>query len=235
MELLDGLNLERLVLDHGPQPPGRVVHILRQACRSLEEAHERGLIHRDIKPANIYVCRFGSDVDFVKLLDFGLVKTDPAEEDTNITGQGVVAGTPAYAAPEMLRATRLDGRADLYSLGCVGYWLLTGTPVFRSDSAVALIVDHAKAPPEPPAQRLGRPLPEDLQRVILRGLAKSPDERFQSAAELDRALAECVCGPSWHRGEALAWWRTHMPSAGGAPTAEAPHEPRETFSRRDAS
>jgi serine/threonine-protein kinase len=240
MELLDGLNAERLVLEHGPQPPGRVVHLLRQACRSLEEAHESGLIHRDIKPANIYVCRFGTDVDFVKLLDFGLVKAGPAQEDTNLTGQGVVAGTPAYGAPEMLRAVPLDGRADLYSLGCVAYWLLTGTPVFRSDSAVSLIVDHARVRPEPPSSRLSRPLPEDLEAVVLRCLAKDPDDRYQTASELDRALAECACGPTWHRGEALTWWRAHMPQLEIRPSVDLARRPsarprRETFSTRDAS
>lgn len=213
MELLDGFSLDRLVREHGPQPAGRVIHILRQACRSLEEAHGAGLIHRDIKPANIFLCRFGVDVDFVKVLDFGLVKARPdmdlgAHDETL---EGAIAGTPAYMPPEVIGQKAVDPRADLYQLGCVGYWLLTGKPVFSSTNAVGLLVDHAREAPRPPSERTDRPIPSDLERVILRCLEKEPAARYQTAAELDLALARCASATAWLRSDALSWWRRCAP------------------------
>lgn len=214
MELLDGLSLEQLVERHGPQSPGRTIHLLRQVCRSLDEAHASGLVHRDIKPGNVFVCCLGADVDFVKVLDFGLVKGPDRVElgDSDLTGHTFVAGTPAYAAPEMTQREEVDGRADLYSLGCVGYWLLTGTPVFRSKTPLSLIVDHVKEPPEPPSSRLEGGVPADLEAVVMRCLEKSPPARYASAAELDHALARCAASTDWLQSDAFAWWNAYEPS-----------------------
>ena len=146
MELLDGLDLQTLVAKHGPQPPERVVFLLRQACHSLYEAHKAGLVHRDIKPANIFMCRYGTDLDFVKVLDFGIVKREQmaGKEEAQLTAVGMISGTPAYLAPEMALAEGpTDGRADLYALGCVGYWLLTGQLVFDKANAMAMVVAHS--------------------------------------------------------------------------------------------
>ena len=155
MELLDGLDLESLVRRHGPLPAGRVVHILRQVCASLEEAHVRGLVHRDIKPANIHVGRVGLVYDFVKVLDFGLVKpiSDGALEHSLATQAGLVIGTPGYMAPEIALSAKVDGRADLYSLGCVAYYLLTGRQVFEGDTVMQVFAQHLQAVPMPPSQR----------------------------------------------------------------------------------
>ncbi len=149
MELLDGFDLDTLVKNFGPVPPERAIYLLRQACDSLAEAHARGLIHRDIKPANIYVCRYGIEVDFIKLLDFGLVKSAGAMDaaDGTLTAVGTIAGTPGYMSPEMALGKNVGPEADIYSLGCVGYWLLTGRPVFERDTPVELLIDHARTAP----------------------------------------------------------------------------------------
>jgi serine/threonine-protein kinase len=158
MELLRGLSLESLVSRFGPVDPGRAVSLLRQACHSLGEAHANGMIHRDIKPANIHVSRIGPsfDCDFVKVLDFGLVKSGDGQQsgETELTAEGVAAGTPAFMAPEMAVGNRdIDGRADIYCLGCVGYWLITGQHVFQHDSALATVVAHVQEQPVPPSQK----------------------------------------------------------------------------------
>ena len=174
MELLDGLDLETLVRRFGPVPPARVVEILRQACHSLGEAHDRGLIHRDVKPANIYLCRMGREYDFMKVLDFGLVKYDQDESimDTIKTNTEMTTGTPAYMAPEMANGEPLDRRADLYALGCVAYWLLTGQLVFEADSPLRMLIQHIQASPIPPSIRSGQPVPRALEDLIMRCLAK---------------------------------------------------------------
>jgi serine/threonine-protein kinase len=213
MELLEGLDLERLVERFGPLQPDRVIFLLEQACDSLADAHANGLIHRDIKPANIYACRLGQRTDFVKVLDFGLVKwTDTGDESLALTAEQAVLGTPAYMAPELVAGEPADHRADLYSLGCVGYWLLTGQLVFEVDGSLAMAVAHVKNTPVPPSERSELEIPAELERIIMDCLAKDPAERPQTAAELAVRLASCD-GGGWSRREAREWWDTHLPAA----------------------
>ena len=194
MELLDGISLERFVQTYGPMEPARVVYVLRQVCHSLAEAHARGLVHRDIKPANIFLCRLGPDDDFVKVLDFGLVKhAAPAATVTQLTVAGIAAGTPAYMAPEIaLARPEIDGRADLYSLGCVAYFLLTGQFVFAADTAIAAALAHVNDQPVPPSARSSFQIPVRLDALILQCLAKDPAERPASAVDLANRLAGTV-------------------------------------------
>ena len=207
MELLEGLDLESLVRGHGPVPAGRVVHILRQVCASLEEAHERGLVHRDIKPANIHVGRLGLVYDFVKVLDFGLVKpiADGNLEHSLTTQAGLLIGTPGYMAPEFALSDKIDGRADLYALGCVAYYLLTGLQVFEGDTVMKVIAKHLQAAPVPPSQRAQVTVPPGLEHLVMRCLAKKPEDRPQSAGELARALAAIDVDP-WTDIQAKEWW-----------------------------
>jgi serine/threonine-protein kinase len=212
MELLEGVTLDQLVKRFGPVEPTRVVHLLCQVCHSLSEAHDQGLIHRDIKPANIFTCRVGPDYDFVKVLDFGLVKANAdVPHVPELTHDGLTTGTPAYMAPEMALGQLGDGRADLYSVGCVGYWLLTGTHVFDGENAVATLLRHVSEEPVPPSQRIAQPIPAALEAVVLACLAKSPAERPQTAAELARLLTSAVAGDSWTSARARDWWETHQP------------------------
>jgi serine/threonine-protein kinase len=214
MELLDGLNAESLVKQFGPIPAERAIHILRQICHSLAEAHEAGLIHRDIKPANVYVCRYGREVDFIKVLDFGLVKTlwRPGVDDVTLTAESLVCGTPAYMAPEQaLGGDRDDARSDIYAVGCVAYWLLTGQLVFEGESSLEVLMHHARTPPTPPSQRTELPLPESLDRLILSCLEKDPARRPQSAAALSRKLAACAAELAWTEERAAQWWERHRP------------------------
>ena len=207
MELLDGLDLDTLVREHGRVPAARAVHILRQVCASLEEAHVQGLVHRDIKPANIHVGRLGLVCDFVKVLDFGLVKpiADRSLEQTLATQAGLVVGTPGYMAPEMVLSDTVDGRADLYALGCVAYYLLTGKQVFDGDTPMKVMAKHLQEPPIPPSQRVPNSVPPGLEQVILACLAKKPEDRPPSAAELARLLAAADVEP-WTSEQAAAWW-----------------------------
>jgi serine/threonine-protein kinase len=208
MELLDGISLERFVQTCGPMEPARVVYLLRQVCHSLAEAHARGLVHRDIKPANIFVCRLGPDDDFVKVLDFGLVKhAAPAATATQLTGAGMAAGTPAFMAPEIALADpEIDGRADLYSLGCVAYYLLTGQFVFAADTPLAAALAHVNDQPLAPSGRSPFQIPARLEAVILQSLAKDPAERPVSAVDLSNRLAETVPQDAWTADAAHAWW-----------------------------
>jgi serine/threonine-protein kinase len=210
MELLDGMDLEALVERHGPQPAGRVIYILRQVCRSLAEAHENGLVHRDIKPRNLYLCHLGIEHDFVKVLDFGLVKSVTSEGETlTALSGGVVAGTPAYMAPEMVNGPEIDARADLYAAGCVAYWLLTATTVFSTAAgAVPAMLAHVQEKVEPPSRR--RPLPADLEQVVLRCLEKDRAARPQSALELLRLLDACESAGQWDQHHATDWWSRHF-------------------------
>jgi serine/threonine-protein kinase len=169
-----------------------VIHIVRQVCDSLEEAHASGLVHRDIKPANIHLGRVGRDPDFVKVLDFGLVKSVAGSdgEDSLASIAGMAIGTPAYMAPEMVHGEGgVDGRADLYSLGCVAYYLLTGELVFAGETAIQTALLHVQQPPMPPSARTGNPIPPALEKLVLACLAKRPAERPQSASDLEAALA----------------------------------------------
>jgi serine/threonine-protein kinase len=212
MELLDGVSLQVLVNKFGPQPLSRVVHILRQVCGSLEEAHRQGLIHRDIKPNNIFSCAVGVECDFVKVLDFGLVKNVSQEKAMHLTAPGGLAGTPAYIAPEVaLGARSIDARLDIYALGCVAYFLLTGSPVFDEKTASAMVMAHVHKTPVPPSQRSGMPVPSEFESVILRCLAKRPEERPQSALELSRLIAAIAGVPEWTPEDAETWWQTHLP------------------------
>jgi serine/threonine-protein kinase len=212
MELLDGLDLESLVTRFGPQPPARVAHLMLQACDSLAEAHQRGLIHRDIKPTNLFVSRLGLHRDFLKILDFGLVKNILRDGETRMTGEGFTTGTPAYMAPEVaLGKPDLDARADLYSVGCVAYWLLTGCLVFEERSPVAMMMSHIQKEPEPPSQRTEVTVPASLERVILACLAKAPEDRPPSAEAVALMLAECQDVGIWGRQEAERWWQINMP------------------------
>jgi serine/threonine-protein kinase len=213
MEFLDGYDLDTLITRFGPIPAERAIHLLKQICHSLAEAHEADLIHRDIKPANVYACRYGREVDFVKVLDFGLVKTEPGPEDPKLTAQEVVGGTPAHMAPEqVLEAGSVDGRTDLYAVGCVAYWLVTGHLVFENESMVLMIADHARTEPTPPSERTELEIPESLEKVILWCLAKDPGKRPQTADELNAALDACTVPNPWTQERAQAWWKLHGPT-----------------------
>jgi serine/threonine-protein kinase len=233
MELLEGFSLQGLVDRFGPVPPERAIHLLRQACHSLAEAHAHGLVHRDIKPANLFVCRQGLDVDFVKVLDFGLVKVQGglAPGTESLTVQGSFAGTPGFMPPEVaLGAERVDGRADLYALGCVAYWLLTGRRVFENESPMQMVIDHVRTPPVPPSQRSLRPVPEALERLVMRCLEKDPAQRPASARELAAELDALPQDSPWTEARAQDWWEQHPPAPapdGGAPEGEpTPSAPR---------
>jgi serine/threonine-protein kinase len=208
MELLEGFDLGTMVDRFGPLPPERAIQLLQQVCHSLAEAHEHGLIHRDIKPANIFVCPYGRDPDFVKVLDFGLVKvpTKSNSDDVNLTTGGFAGGTPSYIAPEQAMGEKVDGRTDIYSLGCVAYWLLTGGLVFEAPSAAKLIADHVYATPRRPSERARSKIPADLERVVLCCLEKKPADRPQSAEELSELLGACETDAAWTRGMARDWW-----------------------------
>jgi serine/threonine-protein kinase len=216
MELLDGLDLESLVERFGPVDPARAVHLLAQACESLEEAHQRGLIHRDVKPSNIFTCRMGLAVDFVKVLDYGLVKHegDALGAEVRLTAPDQTAGTPAYMAPEAVLGTMpIDHRADIYALGCVAYWLLTGQLVFEAPNPLRLMFRHAHDVPVPPSRRSEMAISPALDQLILDCLAKHPDQRPQSALDLARRLRATVpVGHSWTVERAERWWRRHHPA-----------------------
>jgi serine/threonine-protein kinase len=220
MELLDGVDLEHLVRRFGPLPAARVVHILRQVCASLAEAHHRGMIHRDVKPANVFLCRRALDYDFVKVLDFGLVKrhssAGPAD-DLRVSQTGTIHGTPSYLAPEVASGDgAVDGRADLYALGCVAYWLLTGRLVFERDTYPAMLLAHATVEPTPPSAVVELPVPAALDAVVLACLAKEPKDRIQTAEELRRRLDKIEIQAPWTEEQAASWWQTQ----GLAPVGE---------------
>ncbi|HET9118926.1 MAG TPA: serine/threonine-protein kinase [Solirubrobacterales bacterium] len=222
MELLDGMDLETLVRQKGPLPAARVIYILRQVCESLEEAHQRGMVHRDIKPANIHLGRLGLRHDFVKVLDFGLVKSaaNAGTEQSIETGVGMTPGTPAYLAPEMALGERFDGRADLYALGCVAYYLLTGRLVFEASAPIQMIARHLHDTPVPPSQRAELPVPAALDELVLACLAKKPEDRPRSAAALARSLAAIDAGSTWDEERAIRWWQINQPGIGrtGSPS-----------------
>ncbi len=213
MEYIEGFSLQRLVERFGPLPDGRVIHILDQLCGSLREAHLMGLIHRDIKPANIMLAQRGGVCDFVKLLDFGLVKAVDSRQQRTLTVADSLTGTPLYMSPESIRdADRADSRSDLYSLGAVAYFLLTGQVVFDAESLLEIMQQHVEATPISPAERLGAPISPDLELVVLACLAKSPDDRPQTAAQLAEALERCVPLQPWTAAAAERWWKQHFSS-----------------------
>jgi eukaryotic-like serine/threonine-protein kinase len=215
MELLDGLDTDRLIKQFGPMPAERVVFILRQMCHSLSEAESCGLVHRDIKPANIFLCRYGEDHDFVKVLDFGIAKAIQATANapTAITLGNIVQGTPAFIAPEQaMGEDAIDGRADIYSAGCVGYWLLTGERVFTADTPMKLLLAHVQTPPVPPSSRTELPIPAGLEALILACLAKNREQRPPSARHLLHLLEALPLERRWTEERARDWWKTHWPA-----------------------
>jgi eukaryotic-like serine/threonine-protein kinase len=218
MELLAGRDLESLIREFGPLPADRVVHLLRQACHSLADAHSRGFVHRDIKPANIYVCRMGLEYDFVKVLDFGLVKMRDQRQvgQTLLTGVHGTSGTPAYMAPEIiLGETDVDRRADVYALGCVAYFMLTGQLVFDADTPMKMLVQHVQTPPVPPSQRTELRIPRELDQLVLSCLEKDPDKRPHDAEELFAAACRYCSADEWDGPQAKAWWQQHLPEFTG--------------------
>jgi serine/threonine-protein kinase len=218
MELLTGRNLESLVRDFGPMPADRVLFLLRQVCHSLADAHARGMVHRDIKPANIYACRMGLEYDFVKLLDFGLVKvrTRDARGQSLMTLERRTTGTPAYMAPEIaLGEADVDRRADVYACGCVAYYLLTGQLVFEADTPMKMLMQHVNAEPVPPSQRTELPIPRELDQLVLACLQKDPRNRPQHAEELLQLAQSCTTCRTWDQEAARRWWLTHLPDLTG--------------------
>ncbi len=211
MELLDGIDLMTLVERFGPQPAERTASLMKQVCHSLREAHERNFVHRDIKPANILACAVGGDYDFVKVLDFGLVL------DRHLTSQELedekqFVGTPAVMAPEMVRfQAPVDARADLYALGCVGYWLITGKRVFEAETRHDMLVMHAHQKPVLPSKRIDRPVHPGLEAVIMQCLEKNPNKRPQTARELSDALSALTFERPWTDERAALWWKQNQP------------------------
>jgi serine/threonine protein kinase len=221
MEFLDGINLEDLVRAHGPAPAARVVSILAQVCGALSEAHGRGLVHRDVKPANIILTERGGEPDVAKVVDFGLVKPLlPGGPEATMPGASVLTGTPLYMSPESMTAPEAgDPRSDLYAVGAVGYFLLTGKPVFEGSSVAEIIGHHLHTPPVPPSQRGTQPVPADVEGVILQCLRKRPEERPSDARALRDALRRCRVPQPWTNDDAAAWWRAFR--SAGSPTAHA--------------
>jgi serine/threonine-protein kinase len=219
MELLTGRDLESLVREFGPLPASRVVYLLRQVCHSLADAHAHGMVHRDIKPANIYVCRMGLDYDFAKVLDFGLVKVRKRSNaaDSLITMSQGPTGTPAYMAPEcILGDVEVDRRADVYALGCVTYFALTGSLVFEADNSMKMLMQHLHAQPTRPSERSELPIPRELDDLVMACLQKDPALRPQNAGELLTMAYGCECTDSWGQKDARGWWQAHLPQLTGA-------------------
>ena len=207
MELLDGASVEAVVELDGPQSPGRVIRVMEMVAGGLAEAHSIGIIHRDIKPANIFLCRQGGELDIAKVLDFGLVKVVEGRQDANLTHEGVATGTPQFMAPEALSdPDNIDGRSDIYALGAVAYYMLTGEQVFTGN-VVEIIGHHLHTEPTPPSERLGKDLPVELEAVIMQCLAKDPDQRPDSAREMRERLAACFEIRRWRQADARAWWQ----------------------------
>jgi serine/threonine-protein kinase len=214
MELLSGRDLESLVREFGPLPADRAMFLLRQICHSLADAHARGLVHRDIKPANIYTCRMGLEYDFIKVLDFGLVKIKSRElgqRTTVMTIEQRTTGTPAYMAPEIILGdVEVDRRADVYALGCVMYYLLTGQLVFEADTPMKMLMQHLQATPVPPSERTELAIPKEVDELVLACLQKDPDLRPQHAQDLFRIACSCGSCDGWTREASRRWWEQHL-------------------------
>ena len=208
MEYLDGVTVAQCIEEDGRQPEARVLHIMRQACGSIAEAHAEGLIHRDLKPANIMLCERGGICDFVKVLDFGLVRPEERSEDLALTDVRSLTGTPLYLAPEAVQAPdTMDVRSDLYQLGAIAYFLLVGRHVFSGDSIYEVLAHHVGTPPESPSSALGRAVSPDLEKIILRCLEKDPKDRPANAADLLEIFEACDVGGEWSREDARNWWK----------------------------
>jgi serine/threonine-protein kinase len=224
MELLNGVDLKTLVERFGPQTPERTAYLLRQMCHSLAEAHDRNFVHRDVKPANIFTCELGGDVDFVKVLDFGLV-LDRHPTAAELEDERRFVGTPAIMAPEMVRfQAPVDRRADLYAVGCVAYWLLTGKRVFEAETRHDMLVMHAHQRPVLPSVRSGKPIHAGLEAVIMACLEKNPDRRPQTARELRERLDALSFEHPWSDERASLWWKRYHP-IGPSEHPRPPSEP----------
>ena len=207
MEYLPGMSLREMVEQHGPLPPARAIHFLRQTCAALQEAHEMGLIHRDLKPGNILAAQLGGTYDVAKLVDFGLVKSMETNDSVELTMVGMIAGSPLYMAPETATSdSEPDERSDIYSLGAVAYFLLTGRVPFPGEQPLKVLMAHVSQPLQKPSE-LRPDIPEDLERIVIQCLEKKPDDRPQSAHELARALAACEVADDWGWEEARNWWQ----------------------------
>jgi serine/threonine-protein kinase len=225
MEYLPGLTLEQLVERHGPLPANRAIHFLRQVCGALREAHAIGLIHRDIKPGNVMICERGGRHDIAKLLDFGLVIPlggNPGGE--KLTQQGVIVGTPAYLSPEQAGGqAEIDARSDIYSVGALAYFLLTGKPPFAGRSGIKVLAAHLYEPPAPlNAQR--SEVPAELEAVVLKCLAKNPAERYSDVRSLEAALAGCDSGRLWIEEDAAEWWQVRAEAEAGTASSQGQAE-----------
>jgi serine/threonine-protein kinase len=226
MEYLPGPNLEALVNRHGPLPAGRAVHFLRQVCRALREAHGVGMLHRDVKPSNVLACERGGVWDVAKLLDFGLVQCVSClgKDADKLTVHGAILGSPPYMSPEQAAGKAdLDPRSDIYGVGAVAYFLLTGRPPFERETAMLLLMAHAYDPVVPPS-RLRPDVPADLEAVVLRCLAKKPEDRYSDADALEKALAGCAAAGDWTEEAAAAWWRDHPWDPDGGEETVTPPE-----------
>ncbi|WP_299464506.1 serine/threonine protein kinase [uncultured Gimesia sp.] len=211
MELLEGINLDDLIKQFGALPESRVIHLLKQIAGSLSEAHSLGVIHRDVKPANIFLTHRGGVYDFIKLLDFGLVKAVDGREQASLTSTNSMAGTPMYLSPEGIsHPDSVDARSDLYAFGAVAYYLLTGTTVFDGSSIIEICMKHTQEQPETPSRRLGKPVSEDLEQIVMQCLEKDPAKRPQTAAEILQALSVCQLDGKWTIQDASEWWKHKM-------------------------
>jgi serine/threonine-protein kinase len=230
MEYLPGMNLEDMVERHGALPPDRAVHLLRQVCQALREAHSIGLIHRDVKPGNIIACERGKVYDVAKLLDFGLVKSfGPEDNSVKLTRDGAITGSPAFMSPEQaMGREQLDARTDIYNVGAVGYFLMTGQLPFDRESALEMLHAHAFEPVVA-SKVFMETVPADVQRVILRCLEKDPDRRYQDAGTLDKSLAACECAGQWTSERAEAWWRGHGDGSASASSPAARTSDQQTL------
>jgi serine/threonine-protein kinase len=215
MEFLNGLSLQELVSRFGPIPVERTIFMLRQVCESLDEAHRQGLVHRDVKPANIFVCQKGLSFDHVKVLDFGLVRDTLADSKgaTRLTVEGRITGTPAFLPPELATGDgSVDSRADIYSLGCVAYFMLTGGLVFEEENPLKMVLQHMNTPPPPLSDRTEFATPSELEDLIHECLEKDPDKRPQSIREVDERLGGIGTRDQWSSRRAERWWSVHRPT-----------------------
>jgi len=229
MEYLPGMNLEDLVEQHGPMPHERAVHLLRQVCQALREAHGIGLLHRDIKPSNIFACERGKVYDVAKLLDFGLVKTFGTDRDSvKLTGEGAFTGSPAFMSPEQAAGReQLDARSDIYNVGAVAYYLITGKLPFDRPSTLQMLHAHAYEPLVP-VPEFAQAVPADLQGVIRRCLEKDPARRYPDVVSLDKALGACESAGLWSAERAEEWWRHHGDSLVPPPSPDTVDRDRQT-------
>jgi serine/threonine-protein kinase len=241
MEYVDGITIQQLIAEFGPLPPQRVIHLLLQICGSLSEAHEMGLVHRDIKPANVLVTAHAGLYDMVKVLDFGLVK-QIERETMELTQSDGITGTPMYMSPESVRdASTVDERSDLYSIGAVGYMMLTGLPPFDGDATVDICLKQLNEDPIRPSERISCPLPDDLQNILMNSLRKDPDQRPRTVRDFAESLSQCRDAHGWSASDACRWWAEAFaievdssfadPDDDDAAPAPSPGHPRAEASR----